>query len=33
MMIKDKKTNKKHWIIKCTKCGKPGHWSHQCKTK
>lgn len=29
----EKNTNTKQWIIKCTKCGKPGHWSHQCKTK
>ena len=32
-MIKEKNTNKTFWIIKCTKCGKPGHWLHQCKTK
>uniref|UniRef100_A0A6C0H9U1 CCHC-type domain-containing protein n=1 Tax=viral metagenome TaxID=1070528 RepID=A0A6C0H9U1_9ZZZZ len=30
-MIVKNNTNKKYWIIKCTKCGKPGHWSHQCK--
>ena len=30
-MIIEKNTIKTYWIIKCTKCGKPGHWSHECK--
>ena len=32
-MIIEKNTIKTFWIIKCTKCGKPGHWSHQCNKK